>query len=503
MDFRPDSHPDWDVAVIGAGIGGLVTATQLAAKGARVLVLERYLIPGGSGGYFERSGYRFDVGASMIFGFGQQGTTNLLTRALAAVNQSLETIPDPVQVHYHLPGGLNVRIHREYEQFLAELSDRFPHERSGIRRFYDQCWGVFNCLNAIELLSLEELGYVARVFWEHPLACLGLARWLPVNVGQVARRHIRDPDLLRFIDMECYCWSVMPADRTPMINAGMVFSDRHYGGVNYPKGGVGQIATALATGLEKAGGTIRYRSRVTQVLTQSGQACGLQLASGETIQARRIVSNATRWDTFDRLFRQPLPASEIRWRQRYQPSPSFISLHLGIRAEALPPATDCHHILLEAWPQMEAPEATLFVSIPTLLDPDLAPPGRHIIHAFTPSWMADWQDLNSREYQAKKQAVANAMVRRLEELIPGLEDAIDFREVGTPRTHRRFLGRLDGTYGPIPLGTPRGLLGMPFNRTAVPGLYCVGDSTFPGQGLNAVAFSGFACAHRIAADLGF
>jgi len=54
----------------------LVTTTQLA-QGAKVLVLERYVIPGGSAGYFEREGYRFDVGASMIFGFGTQGTTNL------------------------------------------------------------------------------------------------------------------------------------------------------------------------------------------------------------------------------------------------------------------------------------------------------------------------------------------------------------------------------------------------------------------------------------------
>jgi prolycopene isomerase len=64
------------------------------------------------------------------------------------------------------------------------------------------------------------------------------------------------------------------------------------------------------------------------------------------------------------------------------------------------------------------------------------------------------------------------------------------------------LGREDGTYGPIPSRKLMGLLGMPFNRTSIPGLYCVGDSTFPGQGLNAVAFSGFACAHRVAVDLG-
>lgn len=59
------------------------------------------------------------------------------------------------------------------------------------------------------------------------------------------------------------------------------------------------------------------------------------------------------------------------------------------------------------------------------------------------------------------------------------------REVGTPRTHRKFLNRSDGSYGPIPSRRPLGMLSMPFNRTAVKGLYCVGDSTFPGQGVNA------------------
>lgn len=108
---------EYDVIVIGSGIGGLVTATQLAAKGVKVLVLERYLIPGGSAGYFEREGYHFDVGASMIFGFGSQGTTNLLTRALKAVNMSLDTIPDPVQIHYHLPDNLTLKVHRNYENF--------------------------------------------------------------------------------------------------------------------------------------------------------------------------------------------------------------------------------------------------------------------------------------------------------------------------------------------------------------------------------------------------
>jgi len=96
----------FDAIIIGSGIGGLVTASQLAAKGAQVLVLEKYIIPGGSGGSFKRKGYTFDVGASMIFGFGDKGYTNLLTRALKDVNEKCETIPDPVQLEYHLPNNL-------------------------------------------------------------------------------------------------------------------------------------------------------------------------------------------------------------------------------------------------------------------------------------------------------------------------------------------------------------------------------------------------------------
>lgn len=225
------------------------------------------------------------------------------------------------------------------------------------------------------LLSLEELRYLFRVFWQKPASCLGLVKYLPQNAGDVARRYIQDPILLKFIDIECYCWSVVPADLTPMINAGMVFSDRHYGGINYPKGGVGQIALKLAEGLEQCGGKIRYRSRVKSILLDKGKAIGVELINGETIYGKRIISNATRWDTFENLLPPSAkPASEKRWDSRYQKSPSFLSVHLGVKADLLPAGTDCHHILLEDWQRMEDPESTIFVSIPTLLDPSLAPP---------------------------------------------------------------------------------------------------------------------------------
>jgi len=230
----------------------------------------------------------------------------------------------------------------------------------------------------------------------------------------------------------------------------------------------------------------------------------VMLANGERLGAQRVISNATRWDTFGGLVpEEHIPRRERVWRRRYKPSPSFLSLHLGVEASVIPPHSHCHHLLLERWEHMDGEQGTVFVSIPTLLDPDLAPPGRHIVHTFTPSDLEHWKGLGPSAYRQKKQADAQQLVKRLSCLWPGLEQAIDHREIGTPRTHRRFLGRSRGSYGPVPARPLPGLLPMPFNRTAIPGLYCVGDSCFPGQGLNAVAFSGYACAHRVAADLGF
>jgi len=257
-------------------------------------------------------------------------------------------------------------------------------------------------------------------------------------------------------------------------------------------------------GLERHGGQIRYRAPVTRVLMEKGRAIGVMLANGERLGAQRVISNATRWDTFGGLVpEEQIPRRERVWRRRYKPSPSFLSLHLGVEASVIPTHSHCHHLLLERWEHMDGEQGTVFVSIPTLLDPDLAPPGRHIVHTFTPSDLEHWKGLGPSAYRQKKQADAQQLVKRLSCLWPGLEQAIDHREIGTPRTHRRFLGRSRGSYGPVPARPLPGLLPMPFNRTAIPGLYCVGDSCFPGQGLNAVAFSGYACAHRVAADLGF
>ena len=498
----------FDAIIIGSGIGGLVTASQLAAKGAQVLVLEKYIIPGGSGGSFKRKGYTFDVGASMIFGFGENGYTNLLTRALRDVKEKCETIPDPVQLEYHLPGNFRISVDKSYTKFIRKLSERFPNEKEGIKKFYGTCTNVFKCLDSMPLLSIEDPSYLFKVFFKAPLSCLGLARWLPINAGDVARKFIKDPELLKFIDIECFCWSVMPALKTPMINAGMVFADRHAGGINYPKGGVGKIAEKLVSGIERLGSKIRYKSNVSEILLKDKKAIGVKLSNGEEIYSNIVVSNSTRWDTFGlnnnkkRLVKSDLvPKSEHKWSETYKPSPSFVSIHLGVKKEIINKDFNCHHIIVENWNELENEKGVIFISIPTLLDPSLAPEGKHIIHAFTPSSINEWHSLSKEDYLIKKENYYTFLIEKISKIIPNLDQNIDHKEIGTPRTHRKFLGRFEGSYGPIPNKKLFGLVPMPFNTTKIKNLYCVGDSCFPGQGLNAVAFSGYACAHKIGSKL--
>ena len=88
--------------------------------------------------------------------------------------------------------------------------------------------------------------------------------------------------------------------------------------------------------------------------------------------------DACRWDTFGKLIPDDqLPESEAKFRGRYTKAPSFLTFHLGVKADVLPEGCHCHHIIVEDWQKMEDPRGTLFVSIPTLLDPSLSPPGVH------------------------------------------------------------------------------------------------------------------------------
>ncbi|THG20647.1 hypothetical protein TEA_001003 [Camellia sinensis var. sinensis] len=228
------------------------------------------------------------------------------------------------------------------------------------------------------------------------LLVFSAAYYLPQNAGDIARKFIKDPELLSFIDAECFIVSTVNALQTPMINASMVLCDRHFGGINYPVYGVGGIAKSLAKGLVEQGSEILYKANVTSKL----------------------------------LKREDLPNGEQNFQKLYVKAPSFLSIHMGVKAEVLPPDTDCHHFVLEDdWTSLEKPYGSIFLSIPTILDSSLAPEGRHILHIFTTSSIEDWEGLSQGNYEAKKELVADKIISRLEnKLFPGLKSSIVFKE---------------------------------------------------------------------------
>lgn len=107
-----------------------------------------------------------------------------------------------------------------------------------------------------------------------------------------------------------------------------------------------------------------------------------------------------------------LPKEEENFQKVYVKAPSFLSIHLGVKAEVLPPDTDCHHFVLESdWKMLEEPYGSIFLSIPTVLDPSLAPEGRHILHIFTTSSIDDWKvDFNG--YRQYLSSVNNRLSRK-------------------------------------------------------------------------------------------
>ncbi len=492
-----------DIIVIGSGIGGLTAAALLQERGISTLVFEKNRYPGGSCSSFQRGGYTFDAGASVFYGFGENsksGTLNLHTRIFRKLGIQVPTIHDPVQIHYHLPEGFSIPAFYDRKAFLDALGARFPHERDGIEKFYNELEDVLDILSSLPAGSLEDIFHLASVGVNFPAKTFALAIKSFRSMGKTARRYISDEELLKFIDIEAYSWAVQDAVATPLVNAGICLADRHSGGINYPVGGSGAIPKALCEGIEKSGGQIRYQSEVTSIIVENGEARGVRLADGTEHYAKAVITNATVWDTFNRLI------TDSRYKvdeSTFLRAPSWFQLYLGVDASVIPKEFYVHHILVDTWENYNQPGGTIYFSAPTILDPSLAPPGKHIVHAFVTAEADEWQQYNREngEYQNAKDALAANVISRTERILPGLSKAIELKVLATPLTHQRYLNRFKGSYGPL-LKPGQNILQKPQNSTSIKNLFATGDSTFPGQGVIAVTYSGVSCASYIARQFG-
>ena len=493
-----------DIVVIGSGIGGLSCAALLARYGYQVVVCESHSIPGGAAHTFERNGFMFDSGPSLYSGLSYRPSPNPLRQVLDAIDEALPCANYDTWGCY-LPEG-NFQTSVGADQFCAVL-ERFRGDAAVAE------WR--NLQRVMEPYAKAAIALppaALRLDWG---AIVSVGQFLPsllqqsVNVvkltgafSRIMDETVRDPLIRNWLNMLCFLLSGLPADGTSAAEVAFMFADWYRPGaqLDYPLGGSGALVQALVRGLEKQGGELQLNSHVEQVLVERDRAVGVRLRSGETVSARvAVVSNASVWDTLKFLPDGALPKPWIQQRQSTPECQSFMHLHLGIDATGLTDL-ECHSIVVNDWDMgITAPQNLVVISIPSVLDPTLAPAGKHTIHVYTPGNEPYdvWQGLDRRSeaYAQLKQQRAAVMWQALERVIPDVRSRCEVTLVGTPLTHERFLRRHRGSYGPA-LRAEAGL--FPGTKTPLPGLLCCGDSTFPGIGLPAVAASGMITANTLA-----
>ncbi|NEQ46293.1 MAG: NAD(P)/FAD-dependent oxidoreductase [Leptolyngbya sp. SIOISBB] len=493
-----------DVIVVGSGIGGLSCGALLARYGLDVVVCESHTIPGGAAHGFERDGFKFDSGPSLYSGLSYSPSPNPLRQVLDAIGEEPEwktydtwgcCLPEGTfdtqvgaeqfcEVLGKLRGPAAIAQWQDLQALMKPYGEAAIALPPAALRF------DFGALQTVSPFAWNLLGHLPRLFD------------LTGPFSKLMDRVVSDRFLRYWLDLLCFLLSGLPASGTSTAEMAFMFADWYRPGVklDYPVGGSAALVDALVRGLEKPGGQLRLGAHVEQIELTSDRATGVRLRSGELLTARRaVVSNTSIWDTLKLLPEHPAATALRQQREQMPPCESFMHLHLGIDGTGLPADLACHHIVVNDWEQgVTAPQNVVLISIPSRLDPSVAPAGKETIHVYTPGNepYSRWQGLDRRSehYQTLKAQRAEVMWQALERVIPDIRDRVEVSLVGTPLTHERFLRRHRGSYGPA---IAAGKAVFPGPTTPIQGLLCCGDSTFPGIGLPAVAASAFLTANTL------
>jgi hypothetical protein len=490
-----------EVIVIGSGIGGLCCAALCARAGREVLVLEAHTRPGGAAHGFERGGYHFESGPSLWSGLGRWPSSNPLAQILRALGETLPLIPYQDWDVLLPEGQLRIGVGQEpFAEAVRQL--RGPAVEREWRAFLEALRPAAAAADAVPLLALRPGGALLQPLLRNSgrlLPHLAALRHLGGGFAPLVERHLRDPFLRHWVELLCFLISGMGTADTNAAAMATLFAEwfRPDACLEYPRGGSPAVVQALVRGLERHGGQLRLGARVEQLLLEGERVVGVRLAGGEELRASSVVSNADLWSTLALLPEAAAPA----WRARAAATPacdSFLHLHLGFEASGLADLP-VHTVWVGDWQRgIRAERNVVVLSIPSVLDPGLAPAGQHVLHGYTPAnepWQL-WQGLapGSSAYRHRRRERCAIFRTVLQQRIPDLDRRIRLELEGTPLTHRRFLNVHQGSYGPA-LSAARGL--FPDGRTPLPGLSLCGASTFPGIGIPPVAASGAMAAHAI------
>lgn len=477
------------IVIIGTGFGGLSTAIRLLAGGHQVTLLESRDRAGGRAYPYTKDGFTFDGGPTVItapFLFDE-----LFQLAGKKREDYVRFVPCDPFYRIFGPDGKTFDYNSDLEFTLSQIADIEPEDQEGYRQFLATTKPIFD-KGFVELADQPFLSFMDMIRVAPDLIQLKSHQ----SVYRYVSRFIRNEFLRRCFSFHPLLVGGNPFDTTSIYSM-IHYLEREWG-VHYAMGGTGALVDALVQLIESMGGGIRYRQEVTSIGIDHKRATGVQLSSGEEIPADIVVSNGDVANTYLKLIpEEHRPTWTDRKLSRMHYSMSLFVIYFGTDRLYREQGLAHHNIILgERYRELLsdifhkkklADDFSLYLHMPTLTDPSLAPPGCESFYVLSPVPHLD----SGTDWSVETPVYKEKILRYLEENhLPGLSDHLVTSHTIDPIHFRDTLHSYKGSaFSVEPLLTQSAWF-RPHNRSEdIPNLYFTGAGTHPGAGLPGVLSS--------------